>query len=187
MRGQPKKAMIVLGVNSLARETGLPRQTVSERMRKGQTADQIRSYAALRQGLSPQARSGHRSNSRIPTSTKAQSEYERILRGRERMDALNEWKLRRAKALAEHQEIENMLRRGELIPVTYVRQWASRFLIDGRDELLKGPSELADALAVEDDPLKVQATIRAWLERAMTKWHQLERLWGDIADEGKIA
>jgi hypothetical protein len=70
-----------------------------------------------------------------------------------------------------------MLRRGELMPIRYARLWGLRFLIDGRDELLKGPSELADALAAEADPLKVAAILRAWLERAMGKFEQLRMLW----------
>ena len=79
-----------------------------------------------------------------------------------------------------------MRRRGELMPVSYVRQWASRFLIEGRDELLKGPSELQDALAAEDDPRKVNAILRAWLDRAIAKFEQLKTLWEGNAEE-KVA
>jgi hypothetical protein len=71
-----------------------------------------------------------------------------------------------------------MLRRGELMPVSYVRTWASRYLTDGRYTLLAGPSELQDTLAAETDPLKVNAILRAWLERVMGKFHRCERLWG---------
>jgi hypothetical protein len=102
-----------------------------------------------------------------------------VIQGRQRISDLEEAKLRRAKALAEHQELENMLRRGELMPVSYARKWGLRFLIDGRDELLKGASELADALAAESDPLKVAAILRAWLERTMDKFEQLRMLWED--------
>ena len=61
-----------------------------------------------------------------------------------------------------------------------------RFLTDGRDMLLTGPSELADALASESDPLKCAATLRTWLERVMGKFHQLEKLWG-ADDEAQVA
>jgi hypothetical protein len=71
-----------------------------------------------------------------------------------------------------------MLRRAELIPVAYVRKWATRYLTDGRDMLLTGPSELADMLAAEGDPLKTAAILRKWLERVMDKFHQCEQLWG---------
>ena len=71
-----------------------------------------------------------------------------------------------------------MLRRGELIPVAHLRQWGTRFLIDARDTLMTGPSELQDMLAAESDPVKCAAILRAWLERVMAKFHQLDRLWG---------
>ena len=109
-----------------------------------------------------------------------------VIKGRERLDNIDEAKLRRARALAERGELDNMLKRGELIPVAHVRQWGSRFLTDARDTLMAGPSELQDTLAAEDDPLKVQAILRAWLERVMAKFHQCERLWG-IGDEEQVA
>ena len=80
-------------------------------------------------------------------------------------------------ALAELRQLEVMERRRELMPVSYVRIWGTRFLVEGRDILLAGPSELADTLAAETDPLKTAAILRAWLDRAMGKFHQLDRLW----------
>jgi hypothetical protein len=114
------------------------------------------------------------------------SEYDLVIKGRARYDDLEDAKLRRAKALAERQELENMLRRDELVPVAYMRTWGSRFLTDARDTLLTGPSELADTLAVESDPLKTAAILRAWVERVMGKFHQLDRLWG-VGDEARVA
>jgi hypothetical protein len=110
-----------------------------------------------------------------------------IIESRARFEALEDAKLRRARALAERQELENMLRRGELMPVAYARQWGVRFLIDGRDELLKGPSELADSLAAESDPLKVAAMLRAWLDRAIAKFEQLEQLWKGGLEAERVA
>jgi hypothetical protein len=172
------KHVVNVGVNALAREVGQSATTISKKLRAGKTADQIRREAAQRHGTAP---------STAPGRPPLPSEYDLIVRGREHTNALDDAKLRRAKALAERQEIENALRRGELMPVAYVRQWASRFLTDGRDTLLAGPSELADALAAETDPLKVAANLRAWLERAMGKFHQLDRLWGGAADDEQVA
>jgi hypothetical protein len=116
------------------------------------------------------------------------AEYEVVLQGRARVEALEDAKLRRAKALAEHQELENMLRRGELMPVSYVRKWASRFLIDGRDEMLRMGSELGDMLVAESDPVKCRAIIRTGMERALAKFEQLNTIWqGNLGDELTVA
>lgn len=179
MKGQPKKSVVVLGVSALARETGVAKSTISERMRRGQTADEIRAYAAMRDGRSPKRASTRGAVSpRTHESSTTNAEYEIVLRGRAKLEAIDDAKLRRAQALAERSELDNMLRRGELVPVSYIRTWGSRFLTDARDTLMTGPSELQDMLAAEGDPLKVSEILRGWLERTMTKLHQLDRLWG---------
>jgi hypothetical protein len=202
---QVPKHVINVGVAALARETGLAEATVSKKMKNGQTPDQIRAAAAHRQatlasggkvrgpvGKKMENSQGKPTKSATPTKTYTPgrgrpplpSEYDMVVASRSRYEALEDAKLRRAKALAERQEIENMLRRGELMPVSYARKWGIRFLIDGRDELLKGPSELADGLAAESDPLKVAAILRGWVERAIAKFEQLEMLWkGDLENE----
>jgi hypothetical protein len=177
MKKEPARKVVNVGVNALAREVGLSSTTISKKLKAGQTPDQIRQECAQRQG-----RRGPLPNK--PPMDK--SEYDLVVKGRERLNAMDEMKFRRAKALAERGELENALRRGELIPVAYVRQWGSRFLTDARDTLLTGPSELQDILAAEADPLKTAAIMRAWLERVMGKFHQLERLWG-VGDEEQVA
>lgn len=174
------KRVVNVGVNALAREVGLASTTISKKLQAGQTPDQIREACAQRQG---------RQGSRGPQPKRPpmrRDEYDLVVKGKKRLDDFDEAKLRRARALADRGELENALRRGELIPVAYVRQWASRFLSDGRDALLAGPSELQDVLAAETDPVKVNAVLRAWLERVMAKFHQLDRLWG-VGDEEKVA
>lgn len=181
MKSPPKKVVNV-GVNALAREVGLTSPTVSKKLRDGQTPDQIRRAAAQRQGRIESGQKVRGPKSKPPTA----SEYDLVIKGRTRLDAIDDAKLRRARALAERGELENALRRGELIPVAYVRQWGSRFLVDARDTLLTGPSELQDILASESDPTRCAAILRAWLERVMGKFHQLERLWG-AGEEEQVA
>lgn len=173
------KHVVNLGVSALARETGQSPAAVSKKMKAGQTPDQIRAAAARRQGRAP-------NKSRGPGRPPIASEYDMVIKGRARLDDIDDAKLRRAKALADHQELENALRRGELVPVAHIRIWGSRFLTDARDTLLTGPSELQDILAAEDDPLKCAAIMRAWLERVMGKFHQLEKLWGE-GEEAQVA
>ena len=181
MKKQPPitKHVVNVGVAALAREIGQSAATVSKKLKNGQTPDQIRRAAAQKQGRAPTNRKGMGTP---PT----ESEYDLVVAGRYRLDALDDAKLRRAKALAERGELENMMKRGELLPVAYVRQWATRYLTDGRDMLLTGPSELQDVLAAESDPLKVAAILRLWLERVMGKFEQLRTLWG-ASDEEKVA
>jgi hypothetical protein len=181
MKKPPVKQVMNVGVMALARETGYSPAVVSRKMRDGQTPDQIRKSAAQRKGTPPPNSKGPGR----PASTK--SEYDLILQGRERVDALEEAKLRRAQALAERQEIENLLRRGELVPVAHVRRWASRLLIEARDELLRTPSELADTLAAETDAVKVLAILRTAQERALTKLEQLDCIWQGTLDQPQVA
>jgi hypothetical protein len=171
--------IVNVGVSALAREIGQSPATVSKKLKNGQTPEQIRQAAAQKAGRAPTNRKGMGTP---PTAT----EYDLVVQGRERLSAMDEMKFRRAKALAERQEIENMLKRGELLPVAYVRKWATRYLTDGRDMMLAGPSELQDVLAAETDPMKVNAILRLWLERVMGKFEQLRTLWGADSEE-KVA
>jgi hypothetical protein len=164
-----------VGVNALARECNLPQSTVSSMMRRGMTADQIR------------ARAGRRTEAQPPKPPTIPGEYDLVIQTKERIDALEDAKLRRARALAERQEIENALRRGELMPVSYVRKFAFRFLTDGRDEMLRLPSELADALAAETDPREVTAILRAAMERVLAKFEQLNEIWQGQSDQEQAA
>jgi hypothetical protein len=176
-----KKNIVNVGVMALARECGLSASAVSKKMKAGQTVAQIRQAAARRKGIPPPNKQGPGR----PPATK--TEYDLVLEGRERADELDIAKLRRAKALAERQEIENLLRKGELLPVVHVRQFAGRVLVETRDELLRSPSELADLLAAETDPIKVAAILRGAHERALAKLEQLNRLWQGTVEAEQVA
>jgi hypothetical protein len=176
-----KQHVVNVGVMALARETGLSGAAVSKKMKAGQTPDQIRKAAAQRKGIKPPNTKGPGRPPSTPT------EYDLVIKGRSRMDAMEEMKFRRAKALAERQEIENMLRRGELMPVAYARKWGIQFLMEGRDELLKGPSELADDLAAEADPVRVKAILLTFMERVIAKFEQLEMLWKGDQEQQQVA
>ena len=86
---------------------------------------------------------------------------------------------RKEHILAELRDLQLMKERGQLIPVTYVKTWASTFLTEGRSILLQGPGELQDALAQESDPVRVSAILRRWVETAMEKFHRTGKLWGE--------
>jgi hypothetical protein len=169
-----------VGVAALARELGISEATVSRKMKAGKSADQITREAADRKGIAP----NRQGPGRAPAK---KSEYDMIIESRSRYEALEEAKLRRQKALAERQEIENMLRRGELLPVSYVRKWASRLLVEAKDELLRTPSELADTLAAETDAVQVAAILRTAQERALAKLEQLKKIWQGDLDAEQVA
>ena len=80
--------------------------------------------------------------------------------------------------LAALRKLEYQTKCGELIPVSYVRQAGVTFLTEARDVLLRGPSELADALAAEVDPVKCESLLHRWVERVMERFYQTEKLWG---------
>lgn len=147
-------------------------------MRKGQSADQIRAYAAIREGRSPQRTS--RPVAPYPSpgkSTETRTDYEAILRGRERLEEIDDVKLRRFRALAIKEELEIQRLRSQLVPTVYVREWATRFLSDSRDVMLKAPPELCDAVAAESEPVRVSEILRAWVERTLAEIFQRDELW----------
>jgi len=111
-------------------------------------------------------------------STGTRTDYEVILRGRERLEAIDDVKLRRARALAIKEELEIQRLRSGLVPRVYVREWATRFLASGQEVLLKGPSKLRDALAAEKDPVRVNEILGRWMERTLLQCCQPDDLWG---------
>jgi hypothetical protein len=85
--------------------------------------------------------------------------------------------------LAALRQLEYQQKAGALIPVEYVRIWGVRFLVEGRDILQNGPSQLADTLAAESDPRVVEQTLRAWVDRCLERFFQVETLWGEPSGE----
>jgi hypothetical protein len=170
--------LVVLGVNALARETGLPKSTISDRMRRGQSADQIRVYAAIRQGRLPQRTSGTVASLPNPNkSTGTRTEDKAILRGRERLEAIDDLRLRRITALAVKEELEIQRLRASLVPTAYLRMWSTRFVAYSRDALLI-VVELSELSATEDDPVKCNQILRDWVERTVAGIYQQDNLWG---------
>ena len=183
----PLKRMVTLGVNSLARETGLPRQTVSDRMRKGATASEIRLYAAMRERRTPERTLGAVAKRReAPKSRESRIKFGATLMMGDRLEAIEDFKLRRAQALAEKLEMENQQLRSQLVPRVYLREWGAQFLAEARNELSKGPSELCEQMAMETDPMKCANIIGLWTERVIAKFHSLDHLWRPDLNNGVL-
>lgn len=85
--------------------------------------------------------------------------------------------LRKELALAQLREIEIAERRRTLIPVSYVKHWNSVFLIDGRQILEQGPSELQDRLAAESSPMKCKEILTSWIDRVSERFERLRSMW----------
>jgi hypothetical protein len=168
-----------VGVNALARELDLPQTTVSQLMSKGKTRDEIRAYAALRHGKPiPPKESDELKQPDPPKPSPAEeqqkSEYDLIIEMRGMARELEEVKLRRAKALAEKDELRNRVEKGELLPKNYVKQYCLRFLYDTKFQIDVMPSEFADVLAAEPDPRKTEAILQTMMDRLR---HQLEEMY----------
>jgi hypothetical protein len=78
---------------------------------------------------------------------------------------------------AKLKQLDYQERSGELVPMTYVRHWASRFLLEARDLWTRGPSELRDQLASESDPLACERIVNAFCQRVVSALYRLERIW----------
>jgi hypothetical protein len=73
-------------------------------------------------------------------------------------------------------------RSGELVRACDVRLFCTRLLIEARDILVSGPSELADELAAETDAQRVQEILRRWSERVAERFYRLT-LWAERPTE----
>jgi hypothetical protein len=78
---------------------------------------------------------------------------------------------------AELKKLQVMERRDELVPISYVKLWGLKFLTEAKDVWMRGPSELCDQLAAEDDPVKCALIMRGFCERVVAKLYECERLW----------
>jgi len=178
VRGQPKTGIVVLGVNALARETSLSRQTVSRKMRKGATAADIRRYAALRESRLPATSYTPVGALREPKdrSVVDQEEYRATLRARQKIERLDDAKLRRARALAEKYELEVQELRASLVPRSYLCIWSKRLLACSREALSK-VVDLSEVLAAENDPMRCNQILRSAAERILTELCERDDLW----------
>jgi hypothetical protein len=169
-----------IGVTALSKETGISLSTVSKMMTRGKTPDDIRAYARLKHGdrtpITPPP-----VTPTVPATD--QKEFDLIMETRSRVFELEVAKLRRAKALAEKQEIENFVRKGELCPLSHVRQFVGQILIEGRDQIERLP-ELAGELASIDDPVKVRQILIDVAARIVAKFEELNAWGRDVRDEG---
>jgi hypothetical protein len=82
--------------------------------------------------------------------------------------------------------LEYQERSGELIRVADVRLFCARLLTEAKDILLTGPSELADSLAAETDPQRVEEILRRWLERSLDLIVRL-KLWSERPEAPEAA
>lgn len=104
----PQKRMVTLGVNALARETGLARQTISDRMKKGATASEIRVYAAMRERRPPQRKpTAIAVQRKAPKFRESGPKFDATLQAQDWLQAIDDARLRRMRALAEKLALEN--------------------------------------------------------------------------------
>jgi hypothetical protein len=173
----PQTRLVTLGVNSLARATGLPRQTVSDRMRKGATAAEIRLYAAMRQRRRPERKPAAVAMRREALKFREPSfKFDVTLQARGIREAIDDVRLRRVRALAEKQELENQHLHSQVIPRLYLEEWTKRFLSYAREMMLEGLSELSEVLATVADPLKCNEFLRSWVTRIMARLAETDEL-----------
>lgn len=103
--------------------------------------------------------------------------YEDAVADHQQAEKIDQARLRRAIALADKQELENAQKIAELVPIAQIRVWGTRFLVQARDLMLKGPSEMQDQLANETVPGKCNQIVRDWVDRVLGELRNLESLW----------
>jgi hypothetical protein len=159
-----------IGVNALSRETGLPATTVSKMMTRGKTPDDIRAYAKLKFG--ERTPDGAPPVAPATPTVSDPKEFDIIMQTRSQVFELEKAKLRRARALAERQEIENLVKTGELYPISEMRRFMFQYMMDGRDQIARLP-ELAEEMVSIDDPVKARQVLADYGERIMAKFGQM--------------
>jgi hypothetical protein len=193
---------IIRGSSALAREVGLSQAAVSKKLRRGMTPDQVRAEARSKGRVPEVAQSGAyvpRNGRRntltapvpapgttsrppvtppVPARQLASVEtYEDALVAHAERESRNAAELRKITAQADAYELENLRARGDLIPRAKVELWGVGYLVRARELLEQFPGMVRDRLAVESDPVKVEAILRAEAERVMRALSKLAELW----------
>jgi hypothetical protein len=192
---------IIRGSSALAREVGLSQAAVSKKLRRGMTPDQVRDEARSKGRVPEVAQSGTyvpkngRRNtltaplpvpatlsasapSPVPARRPAPVEtYEDALIAHAERESRNAAELRKITAQADAYELENLRARGDLIPRAKVELWGVGYLVRARELLEQFPGMVRDRLAVESDPVKVEAILRAEAERVMRALSKLAEVW----------
>lgn len=90
------------------------------------------------------------------------------------IEVLAEAQRRKETALADKAELDVLQRRGELVPLATVNAWFAGAVVKARDILLRIGPELRDRLAVETDPIRVEAMVVEEVVRALSMLKELE-------------
>jgi hypothetical protein len=167
MKGKPKPAKKA-GPSETARDAGCSKSQAHKLLGRGLSKEEIITRTAERKARA-EARAGVGNNhvNGAPTNGFPVTPWPTFAQSEARKEHL----------LAELRDLQLMRERGELIPASYVRIWAGRFLVEAKDILLAGPSELQDVLAAECDPLRINTILRGWVERAFDRFHKCDGIW----------
>jgi len=165
------------GATALARELGADHSNVARMMREGKSPDEIRAkYAARaelkRRGIGVRGKPLTAAPGACFTSDASQaqpanqpdSSSESI---QKIADSLAEIRLRKETALTIATEIANEQKRGELVPVAWVRSWCSEAIKTFSGFVTRLPTELRDRLAAESDPFAVESMLANELHHAL--------------------
>ena len=90
------------------------------------------------------------------------------------IEVLAEAQRRKETALADKAELDVLQRRGELVPLATANAWFAGAVVKARDILLRIGPELRDRLAVETDPIRVEAMVVEEVVRALSMLKELE-------------
>jgi hypothetical protein len=173
------EAMAHYGVSALARELGADPGNVSKMMSAGMTPDQIRakyrSRAALqRRGVGVNGKP----TSAPPPTGKKSGDFASFERQAHTLALI---KLRKETALAIATELANEQKRGELVPVAWVKSWCEGTVATLREILLHIPTELCDCLAAETNPVEIERSLEAEVLRALEALSEALRSPAEVA------
>jgi len=176
------------GAKDLARETGFSPQLVSQKFHQGWSPEQIRQYAVQQGRMSKEAyeaskKAAKKEQREEPKPSKkdekqeADPEIAAAVAAHEESKGLAAAKRRREVAQAEKIEMENAVRRGDLVPTGQIVPSLMRCHAAFRDALLAIPGELADRLAMETDPAVVRKLLDDRHRQALRHFETLRDIW----------
>lgn len=136
---------IVMTKVKLAKESGLSRVTIDKYLGRGMSEQEI-----------------------IEEGKRLKSEQAKP-------ETYTEAETRHKIACADKVELENAVKRGELVSVADVNQWVAGMILRGRDVLLRIGPELKDKLALETDPISIEQMIDSEVRRALRSLQEYKR------------
>lgn len=155
MSNQPQQLLTNKGVSEIARAAGCSTSTVSNKLKRGKTREQI----------IQEAQDYRDQQANQPPKLVTPEDGESFANAERRKEI----------AWANLRELELATKSGELVPVAEINAWMAGCIVEARNILIRIAPELRDKLAIETDPAEIDRLISVQIDRALFQLKEFKK------------